>query len=514
MNNLNDKFLSAVFAIKPPFFAFAGTAAAYYGFAPAYSSNNALRIIFPFALTLTALLSLLRVLDLHFRSNPEAPVLGYRFKQAYIAGIFFTLGFALGIAGRGAANNYSRVFLGLENDNIIAISGKLYDDPRNTASGRGMASLKLSASHGKKGLRTSARGNVPVFFPEGSIPRLKEFGRGSEIYIEGSFANTSSSYSKPPLFRAKSVHITRPASRFDQWRTRIRLALIAAFPQSENWGGLALALLLGIRDNLDSELSEQYSNAGSSYILALSGMHLAIVSSILAFFLKRPLGLKTAALVGTIFILVYVFLVGVLPSLVRAAIMYVLGATAIIFALPSSAALTLGYSFIIQIIMHPDSGGTISFILSYLALAGILSLGQGIALLFRGRLPEFIGSSLSASLGAFIATMGVCAVFFGSLSPIGIVAGLILVPLTTIFMIGSIAYLTLHFLPFFPYIIGKGLAILYTTLEITAKTAGRFPQISISNVTFYTVSSIILSVATIIVCKIIHEKRIYLERFA
>ncbi|MDR0685473.1 MAG: ComEC/Rec2 family competence protein [Spirochaetaceae bacterium] len=516
MNNIKN--LKAAFAgSKLPFFAFAGSLASYYGFAPAYSGGNPAQAMLPAVLLLTTVLSLLCVADSLRISGTN----GRGIKKMFIAGIFFTVGFALGIACRGAANYSYYLFPGLETDNIVAVSGKLLDDPRNTASGRGMALLNLNASHGKHGLRVSARGKVMVFFPEGSIPRLKEFGRSSVIYIEGNFIKTdASSYSKTPMFRAKSVHVTRPPPRFEQWRTGIRLALIDAFSPADapgrgkDWGGLALALLLGIRDNLDGELSEQYRNAGCSYILALSGMHLAIVSSIIAFFLKKPLGLKKAAFAGILFILLYVFLVGAQPSLTRAAIMYVLGAIAIIFAFPVNPVLLLGFSFVIQILVQPDSGDTVSFILSYLALAGILSLGQGVAGVFRGYVPDFAGSPLSASLGAFLATMSVSIVFFGSLRPIGIAAGLVMVPLTTVFMIGAMAYLPLYFVAPLPaLLLGRGLELVYTILERIVFLAGRFPNILFSNVLFSTIISIILPIIILTVCKIIHIKRLYLEKF-
>jgi competence protein ComEC len=505
--------MKMILNIKLPFFAVAGAVASYYGFAHAYAAGNAASALLPLALFLTALVSFLRVMDCV--SGPETR---YRFKKAHIAALFFAVGFATGVACRGGANRSAMVFPGLETKNIVALGGTMLDDPRNTASGRGMATLRLVASYGKGRVKASAVGEVLVFFTEGSIPRLKEFGRGSEIYVEGSFADGGSSYSKTPLFRAKSVHVTRPASRFEQRRTGIRLALIDAFsPEASrrDWGGLALALLLGIRDNLDGELAEKYRDAGCSYILALSGMHLAIVSSIVAFFLKKPLGKRLAAACGIIFILVYVFLVGVQPSLLRAAIMYVLGAIAIIFALPVNPALLLGLSFVIQIIVQPASGDTVSFILSYLALAGILSMGQRIGRLFRGYLPECVSAPVSASLGAFLGTMAVCAVFFGSLQPVSIAAGLLLAPLTTFFMIGSIAYLPLYFMvrPV-SAIAGYILSAAYRMLETIAAIAGRFPKIMLSNVLFSTIISLTIPVAIVIVYYFIHKRKNYLELFA
>jgi competence protein ComEC len=439
-----------------------------------------------------------------------------RLKKAHQAALFFAAGCAIGVACRGGANRSAFMFPGLETENIIALGGRLLDDPRNTASGRGMATLRLGASYGKRRVKASAVGEVLVFFPEGSIPRLKEFGRGSEIYIEGGFAATGSAFSKTPLFRARSVHVTRPPSRFEQWRTGIRLALIDAFSDGPgNWGGLALALLLGIRDSLDGELAEKYRDAGCSYILALSGMHLAIVSSIVAFFLKKPLGKRLAAACGIIFILVYVFLVGVQPSLLRAAIMYVLGAIAIIYALPVNPALLLGLSFVIQIIAQPASGDTASFILSYLALAGILSLGQSMGRLFRGYLPECAAAPVSASLGAFLGTMAVSAVFFGALQPVSIAAGLLLAPLTTFFMTGSIAWLPLYFtVRPLAAVTGHALSAAYKLLETIAAIAGRFPKILLSNVLFSVIISLIMPLVIILVYFFIQKRKNYLERFA
>jgi competence protein ComEC len=519
MNKLYKNVCAAFSGVKLPFYGFAGALAAYYGLAPAYDGGNPARVLLPSAAFLAVTVVVLRVLA--YAPVCCRPETRRGFRKAHIACLFFVFGFALGIAGRVGAVRDSALFPGLENANIIALSGKLLDDPRTTSSGYGLARLDLRLSAGKNGVRTSARGAVTVFFPEGSIPRLKDFGRGSEIYIEGGFAKQDgASYYKTPLFRAKSVHVTRPAPRFEQWRTKTRLALVDAFsPKADgenDWGGLALALLLGIRDNLDGELSEQYRKAGCSYILALSGMHLALVSSVIAFFLKKPFGVKVAAIIGVVFILLYVFLVGVQPSLTRAAIMYVLGAVSIIFAFPLSPGLLLGLSFIIQILTQPASGdSSVSFTLSYLALAGILTLGQGIMRLFRGYLPDFAASPLSASLGAFLATMAVSILFFGSLRPIGIIAGLVMIPLTTVFMIGAMAYLAILFvIPALAAFIRQGLSIVYFTIERIVFLSGKTPEILFSDIQISIIISIIIPRVVFLMHKIIHKKRVSFESFA
>jgi competence protein ComEC len=256
-------------------------------------------------------------------------------------------------------------------------------------------------------------------------------------------------------------------------RTAIRSGLLNFF--DEKWGGLAMALLLGIRDNLDGSLALQYTNAGCAYILALSGMHLAIISSVIAFLLKKPLGLKGAAIAGTCFIAVYVYIVGAQASLCRAAIMYALGAAAVVFALPVKPFLLLAFSFIIQLAVFPASGDSLSFILSYLALAGILIGTEHIAGIFRGWIPSFILSPLAASLSAFLATMAVSALFFGELRFVGIAAGLAMVPLTTFFMLGSMAYLALGLIPLVKTLLSCPLGWLYVILERISFLAAKVP---------------------------------------
>ncbi|MDR0374803.1 MAG: ComEC/Rec2 family competence protein [Treponema sp.] len=382
-----------------------------------------------------------------------------RVAQIYV--IAATLGFFTGFtSGRPLPVN-----TGLPPSNIRGIYGVMQDDPRvlaNERGTRGMGTITVRRTRGINATEASASGAVSVFFLEDAIPRLKEFGRGGEVYLEGEFLTDAAQAS---LFRARSVHIVQPAPKIERFRTGLRLVIAERFSRYR-WGGLALALLFGIKDSLDSTLSKQYQAAGCSHVLALSGMHLAVVSAVIAFFLKKPLGLKVAALLGAIFITGYIFLVGDMPSLNRSAIMYLLGTATLLFSLPNNTLSILGMAFIIQIIMQPASGASLSFILSYLALAGILALSEPVYALFRGKLPDFLGQSLAASIAAFLATAGVSATFFGVINPFGVIAGLVVVPLTTVFMLGSMLTLALAFTaPVALTWVGAALSIFYQGLE-------------------------------------------------
>jgi competence protein ComEC len=215
-------------------------------------------------------------------------------------------------------------------------------------------------------------------------------------------------------------------------------------------------------------------------------MHLAVLSSAIAFLLRRSLGLKASVAAGAVFILLYVFLVGPQPSLLRAAVMYLTGAFAVLCGFKREPLSLLHLAFLIQILLWPESGQSLSFILSYLALWGILRAGPLFQGLFRGKIPESLLSPLSASLGAFLATGAVTAAFFGVLRPVGIVAGLLIVPVTTVFMIGSLIWLVSGFvlapaalpglLSSVPGRLSAGiLSFLYRVLERIVSLASRAP---------------------------------------
>jgi competence protein ComEC len=139
-------------------------------------------------------------------------------------------------------------------------------------------------------------------------------------------------------------------------------------------------------------------------------------------------------------------------------------------------------AFMVQLLFQSETGVSLSFILSYLALLGILTLGEAARDLLKGRLPEFLGAGFSASIGAFVFTAPVVALYFASVRPIGILAGLVAAPIASLFMILSLAALAGSFLPFpvwniFDFILER----IYRLLESVVTLAGRVPGFPASN---------------------------------
>ena len=473
--------------ISPPLGAACGMAVAYYCLYPLYRSE---------IITIDGLLALAFIpvgVLCFFRVLASWPLLGdVKPRTAQYLRITpliltaFTAGLSLGIgAGAQAAQKIS---FGIPEINVRGISGVVLDDPRLISGGRAMTTLSLRMVTGPGNVRVGARGVITVFFPEVNAGRLREFGRGTEVLAEGILRGSGDSGGANNggagayLFSAESLHITKQASSLDHFRTGLRAGLTRRFTQppagDPSWGGLALALLLGIRDNLDAGIAALYRDAGCSHILALSGMHLAVLVALISFLLRKPLGLRLSAVCGALIIFAYCYIVGPLPSLNRAALMYMVGVLAVLGMLKRDALLLLCMAFLIQLLITPGAGLSLSFILSYLALAGILVIGEALNSIFKGKVPAALLLSLSASLGAFVATAGVTVWFFGILRPVGIIASLILTPLTTIFMIGSMVWLVLNLaLPALSPLLSYPLLLLYRLMEKSAFFAAKMPGI-------------------------------------
>jgi competence protein ComEC len=475
-------------SISPVLCAACGAVLSYYCLFPLYRSGaisiNWLLTLFFIPTTFLCFLRVLASYPLRGDDLPE-PKRQFWFLWKPRLLTFWTTAFSVGLAiGIAVSTRISdTVNFGIPENTVRGVSGTLLDDPRVISDGRAMSTLSLKMSMGYSGVRSTANGQITVFFPEEHAGRLKEFGRGTNIWAEGDLRasgggsgfNSFGNYT----FTAQSLHITKTASSLERFRTNLRLGLTGRFTGSRSqWSGLALALLLGIRDNLDSTFAALYRNAGCSYILALSGMHLAIIVSLISFLLKKPLGLRLAAIAGSVIIIAYCFIVGPLPSLNRAALMYLLGVAAILGMLKRDMLSLLCLAFLLQIFFSPASGFSLSFILSYLALAGILVIGMAINGAFMGKIPAVLLQPHSASLGAFIATAGVSAWFFNDLRPVGILAGIVLAPLATVFMVLSIMWLGLDFIiPTLSFLPGKVLSLLYLLMEKIAMLAAAVPGI-------------------------------------
>ena len=213
----------------PPVYAALGMAVSYYGYPLFIHLPRWQFLLLCLLLFLIAVICFLRVIrfpsgEIFFAGNSGGKIK----RRFYFIGIFAVtaaVGFSLGISARRTVTGSPE--MGLPNERVIAVSGILREDPRTLHGGSGLGVLELNSCSGAGGIRATARGSITVFFPSESIPRLKEFGRGSEIYADGILKMGSTG--RGLLFNASSVHIVKPAPAIEQFRTGLRMTLLEKF---------------------------------------------------------------------------------------------------------------------------------------------------------------------------------------------------------------------------------------------------------------------------------------------
>ncbi len=145
---------------------------------------------------------------------------------------------------------------------------------------------------------------------------------------------------------------------------------------SDRERAMVLAILLGIRNELDADQKQAFAQSGTMHVLAVSGMHVALIYWILMFLLK-PLGRSTgarwvrAALV-LLLLWAYAGITGATPSVLRATVMCSLFVAASLSDRRPATLNTLMGAAMLLLLYDPRMLFQLSFQLSFLAVLGIV----------------------------------------------------------------------------------------------------------------------------------------------
>jgi competence protein ComEC len=225
-------------------------------------------------------------------------------------------------------------------------------------------------------------------------------------------------------------HDNSAVGRLEAVRQASGDALQKVMPEPE--GGLATAILIGLRDRVDRNLAAAFTTAGVSHIVAISGWNIAIVAATVAALLRSFVGRRRRAAVTIGAIVAYTLFAGASPSVVRAAFMSGVALMAVESGRGSRVMLSLAWAIAIMLLLDPGTIDDVGFQLSAAATAGLVAwatpLTRRIGEHFP-RLPGTLRDTLGVSLAAQAATLPIALLTFGRLSLIAPAANLVAVPL-------------------------------------------------------------------------------------
>lgn len=211
---------------------------------------------------------------------------------------------------------------------------------------------------------------------------------------------------------------------------------------------LLATLTLGYRQALGHEAREAFSLAGVSHVLAVSGFHVAVVSAIistLCSFMPRRGALSLFRYSIQIMALwIYVFITGLAPSAVRAAVMITIYIVGRAIHRRSDGYNTLAASAFCMLVYNPAYLFDIGFQLSYMAVLSILFVMPRLQAMVDVRNPLLAipFSWILISIAAQVGTALLCFYYFGRFSlvflftnpPVSLIST-ILIPLALLWMI-------------------------------------------------------------------------------
>jgi competence protein ComEC len=290
---------------------------------------------------------------------------------------------------------------------------------------------------------------------------------------------------------------------FQSYIYKIRNSLSASLARilPEPQCSLARGILLGLRNTIPSAVNEMFSRTGTAHLLAISGLHLSIVTGFLLSagiwaFGKRYYLYIWFALVAIWF---YAALTGLRPPIVRGAIMGSMFLLAELLGRQRSAITALTFAAAVMVGINPLILWDPGFQLSFLAMTGLVfiypklrdrfhtqSIQKSFPASFTSRMYTATFKNLAITFAAILATLPVIAYHFGTISIVGIPATFFALPAVPFILIAAaLAGILGLIVPVLGYIAGwfSWLFISYLIIVIKAFDALPFSSLSISGVT-------------------------------
>ena len=242
------------------------------------------------------------------------------------------------------------------------------------------------------------------------------------------------------------------------------------------------AFVLGDKTGLDKGTKTIFTRTGLSHLLSLSGLHMGILFLILGFVMKpiEKRG-KVGKIITSTFLILFLcgfaLLTGCCASIVRSAAMSCILIIGRMYNRKSMAINALAVSWMIQLIWKPLWLCDASFLLSYIALIGLVILGGTISSSIEGKsgIINKISSLFSATLAAQFFTLPVSMYFFGQFPVWFLFANMIAIPVSTIITGLGFILLPVLYIPYLNEICAKILSYLILILESSASFFSTLP---------------------------------------
>ena len=280
------------------------------------------------------------------------------------------------------------------------------------------------------------------------------------------------------FFYGKPTLVEKPTASSSSWtlviaKTRARISGVIRQALPGRGGALASALIVGDRSGIDRETSEALRRSGLAHILAISGLHMALVALTLIYLIRGIFACfpavslyypvkKWAALLALFGASIYLLLSGANVSTQRAYIMVGIMLLAMVFDRRALTMRNVALAAFIVLAIAPEAVMMPGFQMSFAAVAALVATYEVISRRRRNKnlrvrngafgavssfLVRDIGGLALTSLVAGIATGLFAAYHFYRIAPFGLLANLLAMPLVSLAVM-PLALLSVLAMPF------------------------------------------------------------------
>ena len=213
------------------------------------------------------------------------------------------------------------------------------------------------------------------------------------------------------------------------------------------------ALMLGDRTGISDADETAFSESGIMHLLAVSGLHVSILASMLTL-LGVTLCIPKLVMVSgvTVLLVLYAMLCGGSPSIVRAVVMYILLQSGNVARRGGDPLTRLCAACALMVLYDPLYLCQTGFQLSFAAVAGLTLLSPTMKQLrpafARKGIAKTLMDTVQASVAAQLGALPVIAAAFGEVSWLGVALNIICIPLAQFALVlGMVALLLGAWLP-------------------------------------------------------------------
>lgn len=274
---------------------------------------------------------------------------------------------------------------------------------------------------------------------------------------------------------------------------------------------LAVGILLGVSSDIDSEVKQNFRDCNLSHMLAISGSHLTYLILGLNLLLnKKILGIRKCKVITIIIIIIFMLIVNMSSSIVRAGICTIISILGTLIYRKSDSYTAIAISLLFSLIKNPFSLFNIGLQLSYLATLGIIIFYTMLSKIkiSEGKLKKYIIENIISTLSANILILPITTYYFNTIPTNFLLSNLVAGPVLGISLIFELITVFISFISIkLAQIPGAVVNVCLILLTKITKIISKIPNITV--VTPKIASVILIYIIILNVWLYTNKKNIY-----